>query len=126
DLDVPQPLSLVPPLTVQLTNTDGRCWEATYSFPSDVAASQFTGKADPTPLPRATRTPGPTTPTAHRAATPAATGTAHPTPRPTFTSTGGGGGGGGCCKHCSTGKPCGNSCISISFTCHQPPGCACY
>ena len=30
-----------------------------------------------------------------------------------------------CCKRCSAGKPCGNSCISRSYTCHQPPGCAC-
>jgi len=40
---------------------------------------------------------------------------------------GGGGGGGGCCKYCNPGKskPCGNSCISLSKNCHQPPGCAC-
>lgn len=31
----------------------------------------------------------------------------------------------GCCKICSKGKACGNSCISRSYTCHQPPGCAC-
>ncbi len=31
----------------------------------------------------------------------------------------------GCCKVCTVGKPCGNSCISRSYTCHQPPGCAC-
>ena len=31
----------------------------------------------------------------------------------------------GCCKQCSKGKPCGNSCISRSYTCHKPPGCAC-
>ena len=30
-----------------------------------------------------------------------------------------------CCKRCSTGKPCGNSCISRSYTCRKPPGCAC-
>lgn len=30
-----------------------------------------------------------------------------------------------CCKVCKKGKPCGNSCISRSKTCHQPPGCAC-
>jgi hypothetical protein len=34
--------------------------------------------------------------------------------------------GGGCCKHCSVGKPCGDSCISKNYTCHKPPGCACY
>jgi uncharacterized protein YraI len=30
-----------------------------------------------------------------------------------------------CCKICTTGQACGNSCISRSYTCHQPPGCAC-
>lgn len=32
---------------------------------------------------------------------------------------------GGCCKICTKGKACGNSCISRSYTCHQPRGCAC-
>ncbi|MCH4810040.1 hypothetical protein [Vreelandella neptunia] len=32
---------------------------------------------------------------------------------------------GGCCKTCSKGKACGNSCISRNYTCHQPKGCAC-
>jgi len=31
----------------------------------------------------------------------------------------------GCCKICTKGKACGDSCISRSYTCHQPPGCAC-
>lgn len=31
----------------------------------------------------------------------------------------------GCCKHCTTGQACGDSCISRSYTCHKPPGCAC-
>ena len=30
-----------------------------------------------------------------------------------------------CCKICKKGKACGNSCINRSYTCHQPPGCAC-
>ncbi|PFG63273.1 hypothetical protein AXZ77_1878 [Thioclava sp. ES.031] len=30
-----------------------------------------------------------------------------------------------CCKHCSKGKACGDSCISRSKTCHRGPGCAC-
>lgn len=30
-----------------------------------------------------------------------------------------------CCKMCSTGKACGDSCISRSYTCHKAPGCAC-
>ena len=32
----------------------------------------------------------------------------------------------GCCRYCCRGQPCGNSCISRSYRCHQPPGCACY
>jgi hypothetical protein len=31
----------------------------------------------------------------------------------------------GCCKVCTTGKACGNSCISKDFTCNVGPGCAC-
>lgn len=31
----------------------------------------------------------------------------------------------GCCKRCSAGQPCGDSCISRSKQCHRPPGCAC-
>jgi hypothetical protein len=30
-----------------------------------------------------------------------------------------------CCKTCSKGKACGDSCISRSYTCHKGPGCAC-
>jgi hypothetical protein len=30
-----------------------------------------------------------------------------------------------CCKVCTKGKACGDTCISKSYTCHQPPGCAC-
>jgi len=30
-----------------------------------------------------------------------------------------------CCKICARGKACGNSCISRSYQCRQPPGCAC-
>lgn len=30
-----------------------------------------------------------------------------------------------CCKYCSAGKACGDSCISRSYTCHKAPGCAC-
>ena len=31
----------------------------------------------------------------------------------------------GCCRVCTKGCPCGDSCISCSKTCHQGPGCAC-
>jgi hypothetical protein len=30
-----------------------------------------------------------------------------------------------CCKRCTKGKPCGNSCIAANSKCKQPPGCAC-
>jgi len=30
-----------------------------------------------------------------------------------------------CCKICTRGKACGNSCISRAYQCRQPPGCAC-
>jgi hypothetical protein len=49
-------LDFVPPVTVQLANRDGQCWEATYSVPAELDASQFKAKADPTPVPRPTRT----------------------------------------------------------------------
>jgi hypothetical protein len=31
----------------------------------------------------------------------------------------------GCCKVCSKGKPCGDTCIARNKTCHVGPGCAC-
>lgn len=30
-----------------------------------------------------------------------------------------------CCKRCSKGIPCGDSCISATKSCRKPPGCAC-
>jgi hypothetical protein len=30
-----------------------------------------------------------------------------------------------CCKVCSKGQACGNSCISASYTCHKGRGCSC-
>ncbi len=30
-----------------------------------------------------------------------------------------------CCRICTRGQACGNSCISRSYQCRQPPGCAC-
>jgi hypothetical protein len=32
---------------------------------------------------------------------------------------------GGCCRICTTGKACGDSCIARSKTCHKGKGCAC-
>jgi hypothetical protein len=31
----------------------------------------------------------------------------------------------GCCKTCTTGKACGDTCIDASATCNVAPGCAC-
>jgi hypothetical protein len=31
----------------------------------------------------------------------------------------------GCCRICTTGKACGNSCIARWKTCHKGKGCAC-
>jgi tetratricopeptide (TPR) repeat protein len=31
----------------------------------------------------------------------------------------------GCCRRCSRGKPCGDSCIARHYTCHRGAGCAC-
>lgn len=38
---------------------------------------------------------------------------------------GGGSDGGACCKTCSTGKACGDSCISRDYECDKGNGCAC-
>jgi hypothetical protein len=32
---------------------------------------------------------------------------------------------GGCCRICSAGKACGNSCIARDKICHKGKGCAC-
>jgi len=48
-----------------------------------------------------------------------------PTPFQTWTAPQNSGGSGGCCKICTTGKACGDSCISRRYTCHKGPGCAC-
>lgn len=31
-----------------------------------------------------------------------------------------------CCKICTTGQPCGDTCISRNYTCHIAGGCACW
>lgn len=42
-------------------------------------------------------------------------------------NTGSSGSGRVCCKHCGgSSKPCGDSCISSSYKCTKPAGCACY
>jgi len=66
-----------------------------------------------------TATPRPTaTATATATPTPAATATATrtPTPEPTPRE---------CCRVCTTGKACGDTCIAASNNCNTPTGCAC-
>lgn len=78
------------------------------------------GNPSTTASPRPTSTPfvEPTpAPTARPTAAPTARPTPRPTPRPTFAPA--------CCKVCTTGKACGDSCISRSKTCHVGGGCAC-
>ena len=45
-LHLPPLSDLVPPLTVQVTNSAGRCWEAVHSRPAKFLSSQFKAKAD--------------------------------------------------------------------------------
>ena len=66
------------------------------------APAQPTVSLPPTPCP--TASPWPTV-------------TPWPTLMPTAASS--------CTKRCVNSKPCGNSCISLNKTCHQPPGSAC-
>jgi hypothetical protein len=45
---------------------------------------------------------------------------------PVLTSCGGDSTGpSGCCKICTTGKPCGDTCIERTKSCDKGPGCAC-
>ena len=46
-LGVPSLGALVPPVIVQLQNSDGHCWEASYSAPAAIEESKFKGKSDP-------------------------------------------------------------------------------
>jgi hypothetical protein len=44
---------------------------------------------------------------------------------PVLQGCGGGGDGPTCCKVCTVGKACGDSCIAANETCTKPSGCAC-
>jgi hypothetical protein len=59
-----------------------------------------------------TRWPTPTYTLWQRSPTTVYQPTVGPAPRP-------------CCKICTKGKACGDTCISRDKTCHKPPGCAC-
>jgi hypothetical protein len=52
--------------------------------------------------------------------------TTNAAPKATVACTATTGTGGGCCKVCSSSsQACGDSCISLKYTCHKPAGCAC-
>ena len=91
---------------------------ATVSLPGSFCLPPKT-ESHPTPIPTLapTRTPVPI-----RTPPPVSTPTPTPlrTPPPISTPAP------ACCRRCTTGKPCGDSCIAADRTCHQPPGCACY
>jgi hypothetical protein len=47
NLDMPSPFPLAPPVTVQLKNSSGVCWQATYGAPATRnTATEFKDKAD--------------------------------------------------------------------------------
>jgi hypothetical protein len=44
-----------------------------------------------------------------------------------YTPTGGGSGQADrCCKYCTVGQPCGDTCISLAYNCSEGVGCACW
>lgn len=85
--------------------------EGTQSFV--IVGTTGSAPATPSPSPRPTARP-----TSAPTPRPTAKPTPRPTPRPTSPPP-------ACCKVCSTGKACGDTCISRSNTCHVGPGCAC-
>lgn len=84
NLDMP-PLPLAGPVRVQLKNTGGACWEATYSAPLKNDAAQFKAKADVATVAAASPTPLPVTPSPTSTPIPTVTVTRTPTPTPTST-----------------------------------------
>lgn len=89
-------------------------------------AAPTTAPAKPAAIPTSAPTSVPAKPVAAPTSAPpkaAAVATAIPTARPANPTTAAPRT--ACCATCSRGKACGNSCINVSLTCHQPPGCAC-
>jgi len=82
--------------------------------PTPITTASPTATATPSPTPTASPTPA-HTPTPHPATpTPPAPTPEPPTPTPRT-----------CCRICTTGKACGDTCIPREYECGQPPGCAC-
>lgn len=93
----------------------------------EIAATIPSAPAPPTSIPPTALPPTDVPPTAIPTLLPTETPTPvptvialPPTPVPPPPSTGG-----GCCKTCSAGKACGDSCISKDKNCNKGPGCAC-
>jgi hypothetical protein len=98
-----------------------KCRDNTFSLTCRCTITS-SGAIDESLIPTAKPTVKPTArptirPTARPTSRPTARPTARPTDRPTAAPS--------CCKHCSKGQPCGDSCISQSYTCHKGRGCAC-
>ena len=94
------------------------CWAGLpYLVYLPVAMRAIPPTPTPTVTPTATWTATPTmTHTPTRTSIP--TATRLPTVQPTLDA---------CCKHCGpNSQPCGDGCISLRYTCHQPTGCACW
>lgn len=92
---------------------DWRAGHRSCALPMLTPSPTFTPRPSPTLRPTPTVTPGPTMRPTPR---PTPRPTVRPTPRPTARS---------CCRVCTTGKACGDSCISRSNNCSRPRGCAC-
>jgi hypothetical protein len=138
-----------PTEAIQTTHTSKPTIAKPTSQPAKTSLSTLTPSAGATGKPTATLTATPIPrPTAAPTAQPTPRPTQQPTPRPTHAPTAvppppppsplptappppppppAPTSGGGCCRYCdpAKSKPCGDSCISLSKTCHQPPGCAC-
>jgi hypothetical protein len=92
---------------------------------TQTAAALPTNTLLPTETPLPTQTPLPTS-TIAPTSTPMPTATTFIYIAPTLAVVPGSQNSGSCCKVCgANSKACGDSCISLSKTCHQPPGCAC-
>lgn len=89
-----------------------QCWVRTepgpvQSFPSRAQADSYARTVRPTPAPT-TAPPRPVSTSPPQTA---------PAPAPPVTRN--------CCRICTTGKACGDSCINRSFNCYRGVGCAC-
>lgn len=108
-------LLLVGLLVIVLSFACGQAKEEAKLPASSTVEVKAIATSTPTLTPAPTNTPVPPADTPVPPPPPPPAPTLPPPPPPQQT----------CCKVCHTGKACGNSCISRSYTCHQPPGCAC-